>query len=367
MKIRGCGGTVKIVEYSVRLGKSANQVKLESQTFEETRALEPLRMNKLPTGCHFGLELEMTSATHVSTQNVADRMPVHCDVVDSWRQGRASSGSWKLVPDGSIVCSTNAPSCNTFELVSPVLEGGEGLSRVSQVLRAMPPEIQVNKSMGFHVHIDVSNLSVQQLVKVCQNFCKYEDVMDALLPPSRRTGSEESNRYFKSNRDSVGGHTLRDVHTMLGACPDIESLSRLMNRDGRYYKLNMQNLVTGRQPTLEFRQHSATAVYSKVSAWVRFCVWLVHNSAKLGPPSPFAPGRSLNDQFHALFHFVIKDRALRDFYQSRREKLSNGDDNDELCCSGCAHGGTCQSGSVVPVYHTGLAIVRENKRTRVHH
>jgi hypothetical protein len=92
--------------------------------------------------------------------------------------------------------------------------------------------------MGFHVHINVADLSHEELIKVCQNFVKYENVMDTFVPPSRRNGSPESNRFFKSNRacvaQTIGSNRNKAIHEALGACRNTVSriaTSRLLNFD----------------------------------------------------------------------------------------------------------------------------------------
>merc|ERR1711933_341631 len=191
--------------------------------------------------------------------------------------------------------------------------------------------------MGFHVHVDVSSMKLPQIIKICQNFIKYEDLMDTFMPLSRRSGSPESDQYFKSNRNSVavsiGKNTNKACHNALVSCSDMNQLVDLMSSTGRYYKLNLQNLVTGRQPTIEFRQHSATISYDKINAWVRICILFCTNSARLAPPSFFQETRNDDFMFEALFHYVIKDRALKKFYLDRRKKL----ENEEPCCTACAN------------------------------
>jgi hypothetical protein len=277
--IRGVGGTKMEISHSIQL-RDTSQQKSVVHTFTEPRGKHPLRMLKIPDSQRFGVELELTSPPGISPSDVADVMPRSAGdvyVVDSYREGRqAYQEGWKIVPDSSIVCNRNMPSCHKFELVSRVLQGGKGLAEVSHVISALnnsvSPKLQVNKSMGYHVHIDVSGLSLPHLIKICQNFVKYESVMDTFMPLSRRTGSTECERYFGSNKLSVqpDGASNKQRHVALENCHNIQTLAHMMNRNGRYYKLNLQNLVTQRQPTLEFRQHSATLNYEKISAWIRF-------------------------------------------------------------------------------------------------
>lgn len=376
IQLRGVGGSTLECSHNIRFAKAPPTSSMNRRTFRETRPPRPLRMLKMPDGQRFGIELELTAA--VSAETVArnletNAMPV--EVVTDYSAGRETSWHWKLVPDSSIVCNTNMPNCNRFELVSPVLQGGRGLDQVSQILQRLndysrrEPQVQlaVNKSMGFHVHMDVASLSNEELVKVCQNFIKYEAVMDTFMPNSRRNGSPESSRYFQSNRTSVaqqvGSNANKRLHDALGACSDVESLAQLMNASGRYYKLNLQNLVSTRryQPTLEFRQHSATTNFQKVGAWARFCHAFVSNSAKLAPPRSFRQGRSIDFQCDALFQYVIKDRALRNFYQARRQELASSSDDEEACCSECARGGRCNASQRPPtVYSTGFCMITDS-------
>jgi hypothetical protein len=360
IKIRGAGGTAHEVVHEVVLQQNSEiMAHREPETsFTEYKRLRPLSKTKLPYQAQFGIELELTSASYLPAENVASYLEGADDstvMIQNYSDGRTTSNRWKIVPDSSIMCSTSQPDCNKFELVSPPLSSGDGLGNVHTILKRMgeiQPRLKVNKSMGFHVHVDVSSFTTSQLVKVCQQFVKYEDVIDLFMPQSRRTGSSESNAYFQSNRqhvyDQIGGMrvTNRGIHDALAQCQDMNSLAHLMNGTSRYFKLNMQNLVTGRQPTLEFRQHSATMKYEKVGAWIRFCVFFCWNSAKLRSPTPFREGSNVDKKFTALFQFVIKDRALRDYYSKRLEQLvSGGEDDDCACCSACAAGtsGHCPS------------------------
>lgn len=364
IKIRGMGGTVLHTEHRVVLHPTSSKPPV--QFFNEPRPAARHKPLKLPDQQRFGIELELTSPPRVSLDAIVARIPIRVNLIDSYGEGRATTSDWKMVPDSSIVCSASIPDCNKFELVSPVLQGGNGLGQVNQVLNALgeiEPKLKVNKSMGFHVHVDVSTLSHAQLIKVCQNFIKYEDVLDRLQPLSRRTGSAESNQFFQSNRSSVesalpgyhGGRlTNKQRHEALAVAQSTAELVKMMNYEGRYYKLNLQNLSTGRQRTIEFRQHAATMNYEKVSSWVRFCVAFVTNSAKLATPSPFASNRSVEFQFKALFEYVIKDRALRDFYLHRFEHLGE-DDNEEPCCTACAMGGACAANKRRRVISVGYA------------
>jgi len=232
----------------------------------------------------------------------------------------ATNNVWKLVSDRSIEASEHLPSSRTFELVSPILSGEAGLTECSHMVKALTDisAIQVNKSMGFHVHINVKDLTVEELVQVCQTFVQYESVMDTFMPSSRRTGSTESNNYFQSHQTIC----LKS----LDACRTMDQLCDVMNPNkDRYYKLNLQNLKTGRQPTLEFRQHPTTSNADLVLSWVRLCMSLVYNTAKPLPSSLSSSASpdvdSDQEKFETLFECIIQDPALKEIFAKRREQV----------------------------------------------
>jgi hypothetical protein len=81
----------------------------------------------------------------------------------------------------------------------------------------------------------------------------------------------------------------------------------------------------------------------------------VTNSARLASPKPFKASRDLDFQFNALFQYVIKDRALRNYYQSRRQQVATEEHHDD-CCTSCAGGhGKCASHALAPDFFRGFA------------
>lgn len=349
ISILGVGGSKAQASHQINLGNSANTVG-PSNRFVETCPGKPLPLLKIDPNQKFGIELELTSPDSSTTvEQIASSLTKKTKgrfgrvvAIRNYSDAHTTTEVWKMVPDSSITCSRNSPSCTKFELVSPILTGGSGLNQASQVLDALKhTQLQVNKSMGFHVHVDVSSLSLQQVIKVCQNVIKYEDVIDALVPPSRRTGSAECDRFFQSNRQAMeqaGYATNKARNQALASCTSLEELAEMMNPNGRYHKINLENLITQRQPTIEFRQHSATSNPRKINSWVRFCITMVNNSARLKAPTAFSESRNLDFQFDSLFQFVVKDRALRNYYRGRREDLEGETDD---CCQGCAAGAGC--------------------------
>jgi hypothetical protein len=173
ISIRGAGGSKMVVAHKIRLGEGGPK-KRTIYTFREARGRQPLRMVKIEDNQRFGIELELSSPPGIDTEMIADMMPRSAgNVIVGGARHASHTEGWKIVSDGSIVCNRNMPDCHKFEVVSRILVGGDGLGQIEAVTKALgKANIKVNKSMGFHVHVDVSGYSIEQLIKICQNFIK---------------------------------------------------------------------------------------------------------------------------------------------------------------------------------------------------
>jgi len=345
VRILGRGRSMMSVKCTPSLKRGGD--KMGKKRFVENNVGKPFQFVKLDDHTTFGIELELTCSTGTPVNYVAETIRSRAILPVNYSIGstRASGSGWNLVYDGSIACNRNSPNCTKFELVSPILSGGDGLQEVSRVLQSLQELncIAVNKSMGFHVHVGVQGYGLSDLIKICQNYIKYEDAIDSFMPKSRRTGSKESNQYCKSNKYAVADRRIsnKERNFILSCCRSTINLCNVMNPEGRYYKLNLQNLATNRQKTIEFRQHSGTSDFKKINAWIRFCVLFTTISKRNVAPKCLKSSRGVDEQFDMLFEYVVKDRALKAFFLERRRQLMRGGD-DESCCSDCVVGHQCE-------------------------
>lgn len=96
---------------------------------------------------------------------------------------------WRIVNDSSI--SGFNFEGESVEFNTPPAEGDAFYSRALAGIRRVQPFVRVNKSCGFHVHIDVQDMfnDNAKLANVQNLLIAFQPLMFALQPPSRRGSS----------------------------------------------------------------------------------------------------------------------------------------------------------------------------------
>lgn len=156
---------------------------------------------------------------------------------------------WKFVTDSSLTGN------NTFELVSPILEGEAGLQELQKVCWVLDfCDAKVNDSCGLHIHMDAANFTIETWRNLATTYRRLESVVDGFMPTSRR-----HNTYCKS-LTGISEQRIREAQT-------IEQLRHAFGND-RYHKLNLESYA--RHRTVEFRQHGGTTNFTKMENWIRF-------------------------------------------------------------------------------------------------
>lgn len=190
---------------------------------------------------------------------------------------------FKIVRDSSVMGE------DPNEVVSPILKGVEGFSHLEDVCCALNRAgAKVNKTCGLHVHISSEHLTEADQMNVYRLYAKAEKVIDTFMPKSRR-GSE--NCYCRSIARYVN-----------------KSKSEVLQM-GRYHKVNLTALLT--HNTIEFRQHSGSVEYEKISMWVKFCLLLVEYVKHYNIDIDRVQINSIDDMF-----WLTSD--VKEFYKARK-------------------------------------------------
>lgn len=200
----------------------------------------------------YGIEIEFT---HNGNSNAAISAALNAAGVYTKYAGYTHmvTDFWKIVTDASV--------SGGYELVSPILKGDAGiaeLEKVCDVLAALG--CGVNKSCGLHVHHDIRSLNEPSVLNLFKSFAKSEAAIDGMMPASRRGNGARHVRTLK-NKGIGAATSMNDLRRRLGT---------------RYLKLNFESYW--RQGTVEFRHHSGTIDFEKISNWIFITQRMVEKS-----------------------------------------------------------------------------------------
>lgn len=196
----------------------------------------------------WGIEIEMISP--VSMSEVARSLQAEGIRVDStYTYTHEVMSGWKLVPDDSV-----HGSGQSMELVSPPLAGSLGmveLKKVCQVLANLG--CTVNSTCGLHIHHDALECGLETVVNLHELYKRFESEIDKMMPRSRR------------------GDAGNYCHSLQGMNSEQYAISPSFQ--GRYFKLNFVSFE--KYGTVEFRHHSGTVEFEKISNWVEITQALI--------------------------------------------------------------------------------------------
>ncbi|WP_028897832.1 amidoligase family protein [Prevotella sp. HUN102] len=201
---------------------------------------------------NFGVEIEAYNCTRIHLASELSAAGINVQV--EGYNHTDHTDHWKIVTDGSL--SGN----NTFELVSPILHGEQGLEELEKVCWVLDLcNVKVNDSCGLHVHMDAAEFDLQTWKNLILAYKRLEGVIDHFMPRSRR-----NNTYCKG--------LTSITEAAINRAANIGNL-RAAFHNNRYHKVNLE--AYARHRTVEFRQHGGTTNFTKMSAWIHFLAKMI--------------------------------------------------------------------------------------------
>lgn len=170
-------------------------------------------------------------------------------------------------------------SCG-IEICTPVYRGWQGLKKVCSVVDAFSNDenVLIDERCSFHLHVDVSDLNIDQIATVLAYWIKCEAVFLDSVPQDRKI-----NKYCRA----IGLSELFDCEEYYSPLAMIKKLGT-----NKYYTVNCFHLLKGNRSTLEFRILEAGICKDPfaVKNWVRLILHFVETAAKKQPPRAYLPG-----------------------------------------------------------------------------
>lgn len=210
----------------------------------------------------FGVEIEVSHCSRMKALEVLRSSEIPARISEF---GSGPEKFWKIVQDGSTMYGC--------EIVSPILEGQDGLAEVSNVASVLrAARIGADTSCGLHVHVGAKDLEVEEIRHVVKRYMKFERTIDKFVTRARRFSHSQ---YAVSNLSTTQRYPAIDDN--LRYANSVGELAFVFG--SRRMKVNLEALV--KHGTIEFRHHQGTTNPRKIRMWTRFCLEFVAASAAI--------------------------------------------------------------------------------------
>ena len=252
----------------------------------------------------FGVEIEFFGANYIT---IIEQLRANgIQVADFSGYTHTVIPQWKITTD----CSVNSRGTGLgkgLELVSPILYGDEGLDELEKVYTVLNEcGAKVDRSCGTHVHFDIADYTVEDMVSFLNLYYKEHTLIDHLVPASRR-----DNRYCQQLRTAdIKRINERFEDDRIQGIRDIRGILY-----SRYRTVNLDSYV--KYGTIEFRQHGGTTEFEKMEAWII----LMYQMLAAAKGSHIRAGRAVRatvDNFKGFMEIVnLKDTYTEEFLTNR--------------------------------------------------
>lgn len=247
---------------------------------------------------------------------------------------RGNDAKWKIVTDASVHGIANYNF--GMEIVSPILEGVEGLERFQRVYEtleslAIAKKVNVHRGCGTHIHLGTEGVPLENIRRFAVNYIRSESAIDLLVPPSRR---DSKNSYCASN---VRGGTSKRAVSVAYAMQEMislkldeskrqEGLRKLANVScTRYVKLNLSSLTSHK--TIEVRHFGGTVNSAKAVGWLKFLDYMYRMSrTQVAFKQPVSDRNcEAKGNFRRLTAWLDADKKVQDWAKDRKKELEQND------------------------------------------
>lgn len=231
---------------------------------------------KIKDNIKFGIELEVgKEEANLSSRDLEnDRLGIY-DMIKLLNNNdikaidyRDFQGNWKLLKSWVIGYDSSIDFDAQVELRSPILQGEEGLTQLSNLIKIIRnDDWTFDSSCGLHVHLDMSNVTFKSLKNIIIFFIVYEKTINKMLPSNR-----SHNDYCMELNSFCDQKLLIEKVNNSEVYSDLWELFR-----DRHVKVNVSNLLESNK-TLEFRQHHMTFNRIDIKNWIRFLCYILSQS-----------------------------------------------------------------------------------------